>query len=226
MGGTPPIRFEPLGDTALLARFESEEEALAFARKAASIRLESVGVTDVVPAYRTVSLHLDSPSRDRAAIESMLRGIPDNAVNKPRRHAIPCCYEMGDDLAWVADKLNLRPEEVVLAHASVTYTVYALGFIPGFAYLGWLPDQLAGLARRESPRTAVPAGSVALAGRQTGVYPAKVPGGWHLIGKTPCRVARPEDGWFPLRPGDLVKFLPINPARFSDLAGTDLPAVE
>jgi len=111
---------------------------------------------------------------------------------------------------------------VICAHTGATYTVFALGFIPGFAYLGWLPNLLSGLPRREVPRTAVPAGSVAIAEKQTGVYPSSVPGGWHLIGRTPCQIARPESGYFPLQSGDSVSFRAINAAEFLALEGQDI----
>lgn len=227
MGGKPPwLSLEPLGDMAILAQFASEEEAMGFARRVRDRPLGRLGVIDVTAAYRAVSLHLDAPCRDRDAIASLLADVDGSEGVAARFREIPCCYDLGEDLEWVAHKLGLKPEEVVAAHASATFTVYALGFIPGFAYMGWLPANLAGLPRRETPRTAVPEGSVAIAGRQTGVYPVKVPGGWHLIGKTPCRVVRPEAGWFPLQPGDKVRFRPISTCEYSALAGTDLPAVE
>lgn len=225
-GKTPWLGLEPLGDMALLARFASEDEAMGFARQARTLPLGRYGVTDITAAYKAVSLHLDSPGRDRDAIASLLAEVDAACGFASRFHDIPCCYELGEDLERVARQLGMEPRGVIAAHASATYTVYALGFIPGFAYLGWLPATISGLPRRESPRTAVPPGSVAMAGRQTGVYPAKVPGGWHLIGKTPCRVAKPEIGWFPLQPGDKVRFRPITPSEYSALDGTDLPAVE
>lgn len=199
---------------------------MVFARRARDRQPVRLGVTDVTAAYRAVSIHLDASWRDRDAIASFLSDVDARGGLAARERDIPCCYELGEDLVWVARQLGMKPEEVAAAHASATYTVYALGFIPGFAYLGWLPGAIAGLPRRDTPRTAVPPGSVALAGRQTGVYPAQVPGGWHLIGKTPCIVARPDTGWFPLQPGDKVRFIPITQADYSALAGTDLPAVE
>lgn len=225
-GKLPWLSLEPLGDMAFLVYFASEEEAMGFARRARELPLGRLGVIDVTAAYKSVCLQLDAPDRDRDAIASLLADVDARQGVVERFHEIPCCYELGEDLEWVARQLDLKPEEVVAAHASATFTVYALGFIPGFAYMGWLPANIAGLPRRETPRTAVPEGSVAIAGRQTGVYPAGVPGGWHLIGKTPCRVAHPEAGWFPLQPGDKVRFRPISTGEYSDLAGTDLPAVE
>ena len=136
---------------------------MGFARQARERPLGRLGVIDVTAAYRAVSLHFDSPGRDRAAIASMLTEVNTHSGFTSRTREIPCCYEMGEDLEWVARQLELKPMDVVAAHASATYTVYALGFIPGFAYMGWLPTNLAGLPRRESPRTAVPEGSVAMA---------------------------------------------------------------
>ena len=124
---------------------------MGFARQARERPLGRLGVIDVTAAYRAVSLHFDSPGRDRAAIASMLTEVNTHSGFTSRTREIPCCYEMGEDLEWVARQLELKPMDVVAAHASATYTVYALGFIPGFAYMGWLPTNLAGLPRRESP---------------------------------------------------------------------------
>ena len=95
----------------------------------------------------------------------------------------------------------------------------AVGFLPGFPYAVELPEPLAGLPRREPPRTRVPAGSVAIAGRQTGIYPVDSPGGWHLIGRTPLRIADPSREHFPIRAGDRLRFVPIDDGRFAALEG-------
>ena len=115
----------------------------------------------------------------------------------------------GPDLVEVAERLGLAPRQVVELHASVLYRVAILGFMPGFAYLGEVPEALR-LARRETPRGRVPAGSVAIAGRQTAVYPAATPGGWHLIGHTDTLLWDIErDPPAILRPGDHVRFEPV-----------------
>jgi len=108
----------------------------------------------------------------------------------------------------------MTASEVVANHSGRDYTVFAIGFLPGFPYLGYLPEALCGLPRREAPRVRVPAGSVAIAGRQTGVYPAESPGGWYLLGRTPLRIVDVARGHFPIRAGDRVRFEPISPAEF------------
>ena len=100
--------------------------------------------------------------------------------------------------------------------------MFAVGFLPGFPYAGYLPDELRGLARRQEPRLAVPPGSVAIVGRQTGVYPIASPGGWRLIGRTPLRIADPEAGRFPIRAGDRIRFRPIERDEFEARADEPL----
>ncbi len=133
---------------------------------------------------------------------------------------IPVCYnaEFGLDLADVARDAGISVEEVVRMHSSPTYHVYFLGFSPGFVYLGGLPEILHA-PRLATPRTSIAAGSVGIAGSQTGIYPVDSPGGWKLIGRTPLRMfdpaARPPTR---LQPGDRMKFAPINRTTFEDMS--------
>ncbi len=133
---------------------------------------------------------------------------PEDRASPPVEIAVRYGGEGGPDLEEIAERTGLTGYQVVEAHASVTYRVHLLGFVPGFAYLGELPEELR-LPRRDEPRTRVPAGSVAIAGRQTCVYPAETPGGWHLIGRTDVRLwlAR-RDPPALLAPGDRVRFVP------------------
>jgi inhibitor of KinA len=129
------------------------------------------------------------------------------------------CYggEFGPDLSDAAALHNLTPEQAIEAHASATYTVCFLGFAPGFAYLGGLPDALA-TPRLPTPRRRVPAGSVGIAGHQTGVYPFSTPGGWRLIGRTPLKMFRPDrEAMCLLAIGDRVRFTPVSRERFTAL---------
>jgi KipI family sensor histidine kinase inhibitor len=103
---------------------------------------------------------------------------------------------------------------VIAIHSSVDYDVFAVGFLPGFPYAGYLPPALAGLPRRDSPRLQVPAGSVAIAGKQTAIYPRQSPGGWHLLGTTPLCIAHVEAGYFPIQAGDRIRFQPISAGEF------------
>ena len=143
-------------------------------------------------------------------------------ILEPRRHELPCCYELNLDLGRVADHTGLTPDDVIRRHTATDYTVYAIGFCPGFPYLGYLPQELCGVPRLPAPRVRVAPGSVGLTGRQTGVYPLERPGGWNLIGRTPLVLADPAAGYFPLRVGDQVRFQRIDEAEFRRLEGKKL----
>src|SRR5439155_16183924 len=141
----------------------------------------------------------------------------------PRTHELPCCYELQLDLARVAGHTGLDAAEVIRLHAATEYTVYAIGFCPGFPYLGYLPPPLCGVPRLPAPRLRVEPGSVGLTGRQTGVYPLPRPGGWNLIGRTPTVLVDPAAGYFPLRVGDRVRFYRIGAAEYRRREGERLP---
>jgi inhibitor of KinA len=184
----------PLGDTAVTLTFgEGISEALStrVVRAAAAIRDAGIaGVTDVVPSYAALVVHYRPLTIGFHDLKDRLRSmsIPEGpSTGEPRReHVIPVRYD-GVDLEDVARKLDLTTEEVVSIHSSASYRVFVIGFVPGFAYLGTLDRRLV-LPRRESPRKRVPAGSVAIAEAQTGVYPSETPGGWHIIGSTSTRM--------------------------------------
>ena len=181
------------------------------------------GVVDIVPTYRSVTLHVDPLRLDLVTLTTWLRRLPvtdvDERARAGTRHSIPVLYggEWGPDLADVAAWARLSIVETVQAHASVEYRVYMLGFTPGFPYLGSVPDRLA-IARLSTPRRVVPAGSVGIAENQTGIYPVATPGGWRIVGRTPIPlVRRAADRPFLLNPGDLVTFTPIGPDEFNRL---------
>ena len=130
------------------------------------------------------------------------------------------CYggDLGPDLPSVAAFARLSPDEVVGAHAALDYRVFMLGFVPGFAYMGTLDSRIAA-PRHPTPRLRVPAGSVGIAGQQTGIYPMETPGGWQLVGRTPIRpfdLSRPVP--FLFKAGDRVRFVPIARAEFERLS--------
>ena len=182
------------------------------------------GVRNLHPAYCSVLVGFD-PLKLRheqlaAVLRRYLRRTERLRVPEPRELQIPTCYggEFGPDLDEVARLHRMAPAKVVELHSSVTYIVYFLGFVPGFAYLGDLPKELA-TPRLASPRRSTPPGSVGIADHQTAVYPFATPGGWRLIGRTPLAMFDPsrEDMTF-LRIGDRVRFTPISAERFSSLA--------
>jgi inhibitor of KinA len=174
---------------------------------------ELSGVVEIVPAYAALTVFFEGDSEVmRTALESICQTVPDRRPERSegaerRLHTIPVVYN-GPDLQEVAEQTGLPPEEVIRRHAEPEYRVYLLGFAPGFAYLGDLDPALM-VPRRSTPRTRVPAGSVAIAGVQTGVYPLATPGGWHLIGNTSLRMFDPaREPAALLRVGDRVRFEP------------------
>jgi KipI family sensor histidine kinase inhibitor len=179
---------------------------------AASIAAAAVpGVQDVVPAYLGVAVFYDPLQKSYSEIAPTLIGVCERAANsagdagKFHEHEIPVTYD-GPDLEHVSASLALSVEEVIERHTGRTYTVDLLGFVPGFAYLSEL-DRSLHLPRRPQPRPRVPAGSVAIAGAQTAVYPLDTPGGWHIIGRTAKVMFDPSrDPPALLRAGDRVRF--------------------
>ena len=173
------------------------------------------GVRNLHPAYCSLLVVFDPVEQDHTQLERLLKGYLDRLdevpLPEPRTVEIPVRYggEDGPDLNDVAAMHGMTPEFVVEMHASGSYVVYFLGFVPGFAYLGGLAGELA-TPRLQTPRKRVPHGSVAIGGNHTGIYPFDTPGGWRLIGKTPINIFdpnRPEMSI--LRMGDLVRFRPI-----------------
>ncbi len=185
------------------------------------------GVTDVTPSYTAVAVHYTTSAQDTvpafdrlsAEIGRLLdRGLP--AASTPSREIeIPVCYggEHGPDLAMIAQITGLSQAEVVALHTAPGSMVFMLGFAPGNPYIG-VHDAALNIPRRDVPRTAVPQGSVAIANRQTTIYPNRLPGGWHIIGATPLKLF--EAGRSPptlLMPGDRLRFTPISEQEFDRL---------
>jgi len=210
------LRFEPLGDRALLIRLGDRIDPAihrAVGNLATAIRAAALdGITEVVPTYTTVGVWYDPIRRPYADLVEQLSHlrVPQQADSdaKGRDWTIPTRYD-GPDLGEVANRLGTTPAQVIERHASRTYSVYLLGFVPGFAFLGELDPALV-LPRRDTPRRRVPAGSVAIAGAQTGIYPLSTPGGWHLIGRTKLRLFDPSrEPAALLDVGDRVRFDPV-----------------
>ncbi|MEK6703352.1 MAG: 5-oxoprolinase subunit PxpB [Planctomycetota bacterium] len=231
-GTTRPARRPELSwasDRALRVSF-GDEISLATQRlvHAACKQLAAAaipGLQDLTPAYTTVLITFDGASLVPDAAEQAVRlalSQPDaRARTKPGRTIeIPVCYDRrcAPDLDELALVHSLSPEEVAIAHSAQTYSVGYLGFTPGFAYLHGLPAQLA-TPRLPTPRPRVPAGSVGIAGTQTGIYPSATPGGWRLIGRTPIRMFDPaRDTPARLTMGDTVRFVPITFEQFEAMS--------
>ena len=196
------MRLLPAGEHALLVELGSLEEVhrLHHAVLAAGL------ATDSVPGWTTLLVTTDGDLRALAErLTSLTAAAP--VPTQPRRHELPTRYD-GTDLDDVAAATGLSLDEVVALHSSVDYVVAFLGFARGFPYLAGLPAQLH-VPRRDTPRTRVPAGSVAIAHDQCGIYPSASPGGWHLLGTTDTVLFDPDlDPPSPFAPGDLVRFLP------------------
>ncbi len=217
------IRIEPVGAEAVqlvLAERSAADLPLRIARLAELIRAElGQQLVDLVPGWTSLLLHYDLLRTDHLQLAERLAPLlqdwlePVQALVEGALHEIPVWYA-GADLADVARACGLPVERVIELHSGTEYRVGAIGFAPGFAYLGELPEALA-LPRRATPRTAVPAGSLAIAERQTAVYPQASPGGWHLLGLCPWRLF--DAGRTPPCPlalGDRVRFVAVDEERY------------
>jgi len=224
---TGGVRFQPASDQSLLLYF-GEQITLGVHQRVRRLlhlleREPIAGIRNLNPAYCSILISFDALNLHHADLEAILLSYIDrlDAVHLPegRELQIPTCYEgdFGPDLKDVAALHGMTPAQVIELHVSVTYIAYFLGFVPGFAYLGELPEALA-TPRLDSPRLTTPPGSVAIAGHQTGVYPFAAPGGWRIIGRTPIAMFRPDRkamGFLSI--GDRVRFTPISAARFAEL---------
>jgi inhibitor of KinA len=221
-------RLVRAGDSALVIEFDAriapDVNARAIAA-AAHVRARQLpGVRDVVPAYRSVTIYFDPLRADTRRLEAVAHAAgeaPAPDTEPGREIAIPLCYDgdFGPDLGDVARFARMDEAGVVARHSAGRYRVYMMGFVPGFAYMGVVDERIAA-PRRETPRLRVPAGSVGIAGAQTGIYPRETPGGWQLIGRTPLTLFDPtRDEPCLLAPGDAVRFEPIDRAAFDRLAG-------
>lgn len=213
------MELEPLGDAAWIVR-GLEEPAYAVAE---ALRALALGVVvDVVASYDTIGVYCKPGALSAEALEGIIAGLASVELPEPKRHRIPVCYEMGADQQEVCRSLGLSAEDLAVEHTSVEYQCFAVGFCPGFGYLGWLPERLQGVPRRQSPRTRTEAGSVGITGKQTGVYPLQVPGGWPIIARTPLTLVDVEDRYFPISAGDRVSFYAIDAEEFGRMKGERL----
>jgi KipI family sensor histidine kinase inhibitor len=207
----------PLGDSSILIHFGDDIDLATNLRVHAldvRLRMHSLdGVIETVPAYATLLVYYDPLILSYAQLKDWLKSEMDLTeeaiVREPHRVEVPVQYggEHGPDLSFVASHHHTTPAEIIREHTAQDYTVFMMGFTPGFPYMGKLSDSLA-TPRLETPRTRVPAGSVGIAGAQTGIYPIDSPGGWRIIGHTSLPLfnlsaAEP----FLFSPGDSVRFV-------------------
>ena len=186
-------------------------------------------LVDLVPSYTTLMVHYDllalSPTQARELIDQALTDLQPQAQGSGQCHVLPVWYDLsvGPELALLARRSGLEVNEVIRRHSQHHYQVFALGFAPGFAFMGLVEEQLAA-PRLNTPRKRVAPGSVGIAERQTAAYPVESPGGWNLIGRTPAKLFdRERDGYSLMQPGDSVRFEAIGRAEFINLGGDDTP---
>ena len=211
--------FKPLGDSALLVQLGDKIDSAINQRihaLNALLQTKSIaGIIETVPAYCTLLIHYDPLILTLNQITSWVRDnltqVDDSLNRKPRQLEVPTRYGgvAGPDLETVAFSKGISIADVIRIHSEHEYIVYMMGFTPGFPYLGTLDERLI-MPRLETPRTLVRAGTVAIAGSQTGIYPLDSPGGWHLIGWTSLTLFDPtSNSPFLIAPGDTVKFIPL-----------------
>lgn len=221
-------RFLVNGDSAISAVFgdqiseEINQKIRAFQLLLSSQKIQ--GITETVPTYCTLMIHYDPCLLSYGELLAKLRALAgsiDLAALPPSEVLeIPVLYggEMGPDLAHVAEHAGISEADVIKLHSAPEYLIYMLGFTPGFTYLGGLNPKLE-TPRLQTPRVSIPAGSVGIAGKQTGIYPIASPGGWQLIGRTPVRMYDParETPILP-RAGQYIRFLPITETEYQQIA--------
>lgn len=220
-------RISRLGEETWLVEFEPrldhEINRRVLAIAAALERSVPAGVSDIVPACASLAVHVDPDRLDERALRSTLEALLVTTFREERTDRtveIPVCYdrEFAFDLDAVSQASSCSTADVVARHAGAIYRVFMLGFLPGFPYMGIVDESIA-VPRLATPRRVVPAGSVGIAGRQTGIYPIDSPGGWQIVGRTPARLYDPGSGQPPIvRAGDIVRFVPIDAQRFGELA--------
>jgi KipI family sensor histidine kinase inhibitor len=219
---TTGARIVPRGDSALVLELQDSDPLQVNARAVAIadvIREEAIaGVLDVVPTFETVAVYFEPLKADIEGLHGLLTAAvakslatPSAATASTVLHRIPVAYggSFGPDLVDVASAAGLTEEALVSLHSTPVYRVFMLGFIPGFAYMGPVDPAIA-VPRRTTPRAMVPAGSVGIAGTQTGIYPADSPGGWHVIGRTSVLPFDPDRlEPFLFKAGDRVQFYAV-----------------
>lgn len=225
------MQMIPLGDSGIIIQFDNNitlESNRKVSALAACLQENPLhGMVEFVPAFTTVTVYYNplqlTYKEACEALEKIISKVVDTQKGEQRTVEIPVCYggEFGPDLEFVAKHNCLTPDEVIEIHSGSEYLVYMIGFAPGFPYLGGMSERI-GAPRRSSPRLTIPAGTVGIAGMQTGVYPIETPGGWQLIGRTPEPLFRPNDSSPSLlQAGDIVTFRPISRDEYVQRKGED-----
>lgn len=215
------MRLNPLGEELIIV-----DELGHFSPASLAKAIEDVnfaGILEVAPAWDSVGIYFDPETADTSSLANVLESLQSgSSLARGKVHQIPCCFEMGEDLKEMSSSLGLSVEEVIAALTERSWPIRFLGFQPGFPYCGPLPSPFDTVPRRSSPRSRVPAGSVAVAAGQLGIYPAESPGGWKLVGRTPLAICDPKTKHFPLKPGDEIALVSISEEEFASLIGGSL----
>lgn len=224
------MQIEVAGENALIVYFgeTANPQVSACVQQAVDSLTQTMGdaLVDLVPSYASLLVIYNPLVTDHIAVKQQIRALQYavESGNQPQVGSLvelPVYYgtDAGPDLQALADNAGLTTDEVIHIHSEMEYRVYAIGFAPGFAYLGEVDERIAA-ARLSTPRLKVPRGAVAIADRQTAVYPAVSPGGWNLIGLCPIRMFDPAaEPTMPVQVGDRVKFAPISKQEFLSLGG-------
>jgi inhibitor of KinA len=226
MGLYTKTHFYLMGDRGLLLEFGDEisrEINEKVRRMALAIQVEAMeGIVETVPTYRSLLIFYNplilSVEDLKERLKQIEAGLQQTSLPEPGLKRIPVVYGgiYGPDLEEVAKYHRISPEEVIQLHCSKPYLIYMIGFMPGYPYMGELPQALL-TPRLKTPRLVVPKGSVAIAQRQTGIYPMESPGGWHILGRTPVELFDPEkDPPSLLQMGDFVQFYQIGEKEFRE----------
>ena len=235
MNKLPPYKISPLGDAALAVDFGNiishtiNDIVISIFKKLQQQPIE--GMTEVVPAYSSLTIYYDVIAlrkkisdetsvfdRMKASVSNFIEQETEIVQNESRVVTIPVCYEkeFATDLEWISSQLKISDEKIIQLHTAKTYRVYMLGFLPGFAYMGEIDDKI-NLPRKNQPQMVV-AGSVGIAGKQTGIYPFNSPGGWQIVGRTPIKLFNKENKEPTLvQAGDSVKFISISKNEFENI---------
>ncbi|MGV8920995.1 MAG: 5-oxoprolinase subunit B family protein [Pseudomonas sp.] len=227
------LRIEVVAIDCLMVRlFDAIDEANMPWMLAASVALRAdlgSALIDLVPSYTTLMVHYDltqlNPDQAHQLIHQALTDLAPDAQASGTQHVLPVWYDLsvGPELTLLSKRSGLSVSEVITRHSQREYQVFALGFAPGFAFMG-LVEEILATPRLNTPRKRVAAGSVGIAERQTAAYPVVSPGGWNLIGRTPSKLFdRQRDGYSLMQPGDRVCFAPVEHAEFIRLGGDDSP---
>ena len=222
------LQYIPSGDSAFIIKAgDSISEEVNQTVRKLLVRLESwkiEGITDFIPSFNELMICYDPAVTGYRHLLDILRACGDDPgeVELPDSFTVdvPIVYggDYGPDIQDVADHNYLLPEDIVKIHCSATYMIYMLGFTPGFCYLGGMDMRIA-TPRRETPRLKIPAGSVGIAGSQSGIYPIESPGGWQLIGKTPLQLFNPDkQPEFLFSAGDRIRFFPVTESEFERIS--------